>query len=105
MIKCKIQNAEVMDITWYDTFPALIPEELMQQDTDDHLESPVRQLSHTYAHVRSGDETLNVLNFLAGKTSVCWTTQYKMWHFVFLSHIYLLNTFVNVLNPQPTEQY
>ncbi len=33
-------------IKWYDIFPAftVITEELMQQDTSDHLERPVRQL-------------------------------------------------------------
>ncbi len=42
--ECKIQNAEVMDIT--DTTQSLLltPEKLMQQDTADHLERPVRQL-------------------------------------------------------------
>ncbi len=29
----------------------------------------------------------------------------KMWHSVFLSHIHLLIIFVNVLTPQPTEQF
>ncbi len=44
IIECKIQNTEVMDIT--DTTHALIliSEELMQQDTADHVERPVRQL-------------------------------------------------------------
>ncbi len=43
-IECKIQNAEVMDITDTTHSLLLISEELMQQDTADHLERPVRQL-------------------------------------------------------------
>ncbi len=42
----------------------------MQQDTADHLERPVRQLfQYICSHQIGGDETLKVLNFLAGKTS------------------------------------
>ncbi len=44
IIECKIQNAEVMDITDTTHSLFLISEELMQQDTADHLERPVRQL-------------------------------------------------------------
>ncbi len=44
IIECKIQNAEVMDITDMAYSLLLIPEELMQQDTADYLERPVRQL-------------------------------------------------------------
>ncbi len=43
-VECKIQNAEVMDITDSTHSLLLISEELMQQDTADHLERPVRQL-------------------------------------------------------------
>ncbi len=52
IIECKIQNAEVMDITDTTRSLLLISAELMQQDTADHLERPVR--SNTYAHIRSG---------------------------------------------------
>ncbi len=45
IIECKIQNAEVMDITDTTHSLLLISEELMQQDTADHLERPVRKLS------------------------------------------------------------
>ncbi len=48
----------------------LISEELMQQDTADHLERHVRQLFQYLCSHQMGDETLKVLNFLAGKTSV-----------------------------------
>ncbi len=44
IIECKIQNTEVMDITDTTHSLLLIPEELMQQDTADYLERPVRQL-------------------------------------------------------------
>ncbi len=43
IIECKIQNAEVKDITDTTHSLLLIPEEWMQQDTADHLERPVRQ--------------------------------------------------------------
>ncbi len=49
----------------------LISEELMQHDADDHLERPVRQLSQYICSHQIGDETLKVLNNLAGKTSMC----------------------------------
>ncbi len=39
IIECKIQNTEVMDITDTTYSLLLIPEKVMRQDTDDHLES------------------------------------------------------------------
>ncbi len=39
IIECKTQNTEVIDITDTTHSLLLIPEELMQQDTSDHLES------------------------------------------------------------------
>ncbi len=51
IIECKIQIAEVMDITDTTHSLLLISEELMQQDTADHLERPVN-CSITYAHIR-----------------------------------------------------
>ncbi len=71
VIECKIQNTEVMNITDSTDSLLLIPEELMQQDTADHLERPVRQLFQYFCLYQIGDETLKVLNFLAGKTSMC----------------------------------
>ncbi len=44
IIDCRIQNTEVMYITDTTHSLLLIPEELIQQDTADHLERPVRQL-------------------------------------------------------------
>ncbi len=44
IIECKIQNTEAMAITNTTHSVLLISEELMQQDTADHLERPVRQL-------------------------------------------------------------
>ncbi len=49
----------------------LISEELMQQDTADHLERPVRQLFQYLCSHQIGMKTLKVLIFLAGKTSMC----------------------------------
>ncbi len=48
----------------------LLSEELMQQDTADHLESPVRQLFQYLCSHHIGGMKLKVLNFLAGKTCV-----------------------------------
>ncbi len=42
----------------------------MQQDTADHLERPMRQLFQYLCSHQIWDETLKVLNFLAGKTYV-----------------------------------
>ena len=42
--ECKIQNTEVINITDTTHSLLLISEELMQQDTAEHLERPVRQL-------------------------------------------------------------
>ncbi len=39
IIECKTRNTEVMDITDTTHSLLLIPEELMQQDTSDHLEN------------------------------------------------------------------
>ncbi len=44
IIECKIQNTEVMDINDTTYSLLLISEELMQPDTADHLERPVKQL-------------------------------------------------------------
>ncbi len=66
-----MQKTEVMDITDTTHCLLIIPEELMQQETADHLERPVRQLSQYLCSHQIGDETLKVLNFLAGKSSLC----------------------------------
>ncbi len=59
---------------WYDIFPAFNIWRI-QQDTADHLQRPVRQLFQYLCSHQMGVETLKVLNFLAGKTSMSWITQ------------------------------
>ncbi len=44
IIECKTQNAKAMDITDTTHSLLLISKQLIQQDTADHLERPVRQL-------------------------------------------------------------
>ncbi len=93
-----------MDITDTTHSLLLISEELMQQDTADHLERPVRQLSqYLYSHQIEG-WTLKVLNFLAGKTSMLNHPIIKCSFCSFVSYSSLI-IFVNVLTPQPTEQF